>query len=143
VTGSVVIDRPLAVYRLHGTNEFSKHPHLNGVLSYDRSSPSDPNQLGRKLIIDHLIANAQLFLRKMPSPGHYMNALKAVDDPWPRLPSTVAGCRSYLAGKIVADAATLAPALGFFEFMAFLKRLKVAPQVILKARLNCKKAKRS
>src|SRR6202047_902721 len=36
VTGSVVIDRPLAVYRLHGMNAFSKHPHLNGVLSYDR-----------------------------------------------------------------------------------------------------------
>jgi Glycosyl transferase family 2 len=144
VTGNVVIDRPLAVYRLHGMNEFSRHPHLNGVLNYERNSPSDPNQLGRKMIIDHLIANAQLFLPKMPTSWRYMNALKAVDDPWPRLPSTVAGCRSYLAGKLVEEAATLVPRLGLFIFIAFsLTRLKVAPHVILRAWLNYKRAKRS
>jgi len=143
VTGSVVIDRPLAVYRLHGMNEFSKHPHLNGVLNYERNSPSDPNQLGRKMIIDHLIAHAQLFLRKVPSSWHYMNALKAVDDARPRLPSPVAGCRSYLAGKLVAEAATLAPTLGSSIFIAFLARLKVAPHVILRAWLKLTKEKRS
>jgi glycosyltransferase involved in cell wall biosynthesis len=143
VTGSVVIDRPLGVYRLHGMNEFSKHPHLNGVVNYERNSPSDPNQLGRKMVIDHLIANARLFLRKMPSPWRYMNALKAVDDPWPRLPSTVAGCRSYLAGKLVTEARVLAPALGIFYFIVLLVWLKVAPQVILKACLKRTTAKRS
>ena len=139
VTGSVVIDRPLAVYRMHGLNAFSRHPHLNGVLSYDRNSPSDPNQLARKMVIDHLIAHAQLFLRKMPSPWHYMNALKVVDDAWPRLPSTVAGCRSYLAGKVVAEAATLAPALGSFYFIVLLVRLMAAPHVILQAWLKSKR----
>jgi glycosyltransferase involved in cell wall biosynthesis len=143
VTGSVVIDRPLAVYRLHGMNEFSRHPHLNGVLNYERNSPSDPNQLGRKMIIDHLIANARLFLRKMPSPWRYMNALKAVDDPWPRLPSTVAGCHSYLASKLVTEARALAPALGFFYFIVLLGWLKVAPHVILKACFEGTKEKRS
>jgi len=56
----------------------------------------------------------------------------AVDDPWPRLPSTVAGCRSYLAGKLVTEASALAPALGFFNFIVMLAWLKVAPHVILK-----------
>ena len=139
VTGSVVIDRPLAVYRLHGMNEFSKHPHLNGVLNYERNSPSDPNQLGRKMIIDHLIGNAQLFLRKIPNSWHYMSALKVVDDAWPRLPSTVAGCRSYLAGKVVAEAATLAPALGSFYFIVLLVRLMAAPHVIMQAWLKSKR----
>jgi glycosyltransferase involved in cell wall biosynthesis len=143
VTGSVVIDRPLGIYRLHGMNVFSKHPHLNGVLNYERNNPSDPNQLGRKMIIDHLIGNAELFLRKIPTSWHYMSALKVVDDAWPRLPSTVAGCRSYLAGKVVAEAATLAPALGLFYFIVLLARLKVAPHVILKACLNSKRAKQN
>jgi glycosyltransferase involved in cell wall biosynthesis len=143
VTGSVVIDRPLGVYRLHGMNVFSKHPHLNGVLNYERNSPSDPNQLGRKMLIDHLLANARLFLRKIPSPWLYMNTLKAVDDPWPRLPSPVAGCRSYLVGKLVAEASALVPALGFFNFIILLARLKVAPHVILKACLKSTKEKRS
>jgi glycosyltransferase involved in cell wall biosynthesis len=140
VTGSVVIDRPLGIYQLHGVNVFSKRPHLNGILSYDRDSH---NELGRELIIDHLIANAPLFLRKMPSPWHFMDALKAVDGAWPRLPTSVAGCRSYLAGRVVAEAATVAPALGFFHFIYWLKRLKVAPHAILKACLNRTKVKRS
>ena len=143
VTGSVVIDRPLGVYRLHGMNVFSKHPHLNGVLSYDRSGPSDHNQLGHKMIMDHLIANARLFLLKMPSPWHYMNALKTLDKSWPRLPSTVPGCRSYLAGKIVTEAATLVPALGYFNFVDLLRQLKTAPHVILKVYLDRKTEKRS
>jgi glycosyltransferase involved in cell wall biosynthesis len=143
VTGSVVIDRPLGVYRLHGMNEFSKHPHLNGVVNYERNSPSDPNQLGRKMIIDHLIANAGLFLHKMPSPWRYMNAMKAVDDEWPRILSPVPCCRSYLAGRVVAEARALAPALGLFNFIVLLVRLKVAPHVILKACLKRTKEKRS
>ncbi len=120
---------------------FSKHPHLNGILSYDRDSPD--NELGRKMIIDHLIANVQLFLRKMPSSWHYMKALKAMDDLWPRLPSTVPGCPSYLAGKIVTEANALVPELGFFSFVGFLRELKVAPHVILKACLQRKTEKRS
>jgi hypothetical protein len=143
VTGSVVIDRPLAVYRLHGMNVFSKHPHLSGVLNYDRNCPSDPNQLGHKLITDHLIANAQLFLRKMPDSWHYMDALQVLNDSWPRLPSTVPGCRSYLAGRLVTEAATLAPAVGFSKFIVCLKRLKVARYVILKTCLKRKKQQRS
>ncbi|MCI0598494.1 MAG: glycosyltransferase [Beijerinckiaceae bacterium] len=133
VTGSVVIDRPLGVYRLHGMNVFSKHPHLNGVVSYDRSGPSDHNQTGRKLIMDHLIANAKFFVPKMPSPGHYINALKALDDSWPRLPSTVPGCRTYLAGKVITEAPALSSALGYFYFILLLKRLKAAPHVVIKA----------
>jgi hypothetical protein len=140
--GSVVIDRPLAVYRLHGMNEFSKHPQLHCMLSYERG-PSDNDHIGRKMVMDHLITKAKLFLRKVHNPHHYMNALKALDDPWPRLPSSVPGCRSYLGGKIVTEAGALAPALGLFNFIGLLRRLKVAPHVILKACLNRKKEKRS
>jgi glycosyltransferase involved in cell wall biosynthesis len=141
--GSVLIDRSLAVYRLHGMNVFSKHPHLHCMLSYERGGPSDDDQLGRKMVIDHLIANARLFLRKLHSPHHYMNALKALDDAWPRLPSPVPGCRSYLAGKIVTEARALAPALGLSNFIGLLARLKAAPHVILRAWLNGKREKRS
>lgn len=133
VTGSVVIDRPLGVYRLHGTNVFSKHPHLNNVVSYDRLGPSDHNQTGRKMIMDHLIKNANVFVPKMSSPGHFISALKSLDESWPRLPSPVPGCRTYLAGKVVTEASALASALGYFQFVVLLKRLKASPTVIVKA----------
>ena len=41
VTGNVVIDRPLGIYRLHGMNEFSKHPHLNGVRKLRETASPD------------------------------------------------------------------------------------------------------
>jgi glycosyltransferase involved in cell wall biosynthesis len=147
VTGSVVIDRPLGVYRLHGMNVFSKHPHLNNVVSYDRGGPSDRNHPGRKMIMDHLIKNANVFVPKMSSPGHFITALKALDDSWPRLPSSVPGCRTYLAGRIVTEASALASALGYFHFIILLKRLRAAPNVIVKAWAtawaNRKQAKRN
>jgi hypothetical protein len=133
VTGSVVIDRPLGVYRLHGMNVFSKHPHLNGVVSYDREGPSDHNQTGRKMIMDHLITNARFFVPKMPSPGHFITALKALDDSWPRLPSAVPGCRTYLTGRVMTEASALCSALGYFYFIILLKRIRAAPNVIVKA----------
>ncbi|HZM07854.1 MAG TPA: glycosyltransferase family A protein [Methylocella sp.] len=139
--GSVLIDRSLAIYRLHGMNVFSKHPHLYCLLSYERGGPSDNDLLGRKMVIDHLIANAPLFLRKLHSPQHYMSALQALDDVRPRLPSTVAGCRSYLAGKLVSEAGALSNQLGLFNFILLLKRLKVMPHIGLLACLRRKNKK--
>jgi len=141
LTGSVVIDRSLAIYRLHGMNVFSKHPNLYGMLNYERGGVSDNDLLGRKLVIDHLIAKADLFLHKVESPQHYMQALMALDGAWPRLPSTVRGCRTYVAGKVVGESAALSRNLGLLNFVLLLKRLGVAPHVILLASLRRKNKK--
>jgi len=141
--GSVVIDRALAIYRLHGMNVFSKHPNLFGMLNYERGGVSDNDLVGRKLVIDHLIAQAELFLHKLESPQQYMRALLALDAAWPRIPSTIGGCRTYVAGKLVTDSATLTRELGLFNFVLLLARLKVAPHVILLACLRRKNKKRT
>ena len=141
--GSVVIDRALAIYRLHGMNVFSKHPNLFGMLNYERGGVSDNDLVGRKLVIDHLIAQAELFLHKLESPQQYMRALLALDAAWPRIPSTVGGCRTYVAGKLVTDSATLMRELGLFNFVLLLARLKVVPHVILLACLRRKNKKRT
>lgn len=141
--GSVVIDRALAIYRLHGMNVFSKHPNLFGMLNYERGGVSDNDLVGRKLVIDHLIAKAELFLHKLESPQQYMRALLALDAAWPRIPSTVGGCRTYVAGKLVTDSAALTRELGLFNFVLLLARLKVAPHVILLACLRRKNKKRT
>jgi hypothetical protein len=99
--GSVVIDRALAIYRLH-----------------------------RKLVIDHLFASAELFLHKLESPHQFIKAVQALDAAWPRIPSTVRGCRSYAAGKAVTQSGLLARELGLYNFVLLLRRLKLAPHVI-------------
>ena len=134
--GSVVIDRALAIYRLHGMNVFSKHPNLYGMLTFERGGPSDNDMLGRRMVIDHLFANAGLFLRKLESPRQFMQAVRALDAAWPRMPSTVRGCRTYAAGKAVAQSGQLKRELGLFNFVLLLSWLMVAPHVILLACLR-------
>ena len=122
--GSVVIDRPLATYRLHGTNVFFKQPPLYGVLSYERGL-NDNDQIGRKMVIDHLITKTDLFLSKLEDSRTYTRALKALDDAWPRLPSTVRGAGTYVTGKLISEPARLARKLGFFNYVSLLVRLRL------------------
>jgi glycosyltransferase involved in cell wall biosynthesis len=131
LTGSVVIGRPLGVYRLHAMHVFSKQPHLNNLVGYDRGGPSDHKQTGRKMIIDYLTANATPFMEKLVSPSIYIGALRALDLSWPPLPSPVRGCRTYVTAKVVTEASALAPALGYFNFFALLLRLKAGPHVVI------------
>lgn len=122
--GSVVLDRPLAAYRLHGKNVFSKHPPLNCVLNYERGL-EDNDQTGRKMVIDHLMAKAEFFLRKLENSQIYMRALKALDRAWPRLPATVRGAGTYVSGKLVAEPARFVRELGFFTYVLLLVRLRL------------------
>ncbi len=141
--GSVLIDRALSVYRMHGTNVFSNHPSLYCMVNYERNAHSDSKVRSRKSLIDHLIANSALFLAKTYSKDHYILLLKVLDKARPHIPSTVAGCRSYLAGKLVSEPMMLAQELGLSAFIRLLVWLKVAPQVILLTCLRCKNKKRT
>jgi glycosyltransferase involved in cell wall biosynthesis len=62
VCGSVLIDRPVAVYRLHGGNIYSQRPQLNRVLCYQPGSAGDSNEKARALLVDHLVAHAGRFI---------------------------------------------------------------------------------
>ncbi len=112
LTGSVLIDRPLSIYRLHGGNGFTKHAHLNRVLNYDRSGPNDLEQRSRELIIDHFISNARLFHGKLHNSAIYLQALEAINDIWPPLRSANNGEQSYLAERLEAEAEALADVFG-------------------------------
>jgi glycosyltransferase involved in cell wall biosynthesis len=136
LTGSVLIDRPLSIYRLHGVNVFSQHPHLNGFLNYDRSSVNNNDQKARYLLIDHLIADADAFMRKVPSSFHFLGALKALSDSWPRMPSKVAGCRTYLGGEVVKNFAQLSQAVGFWPLLVWTSLLGVAPWTLVGASIR-------
>ncbi|MBO0732994.1 MAG: glycosyltransferase family 2 protein [Methylocapsa sp.] len=58
VSGSVLIDRPLAVYRMHGNNIFTQRPQLNNVLPYKEGGAGDSNRKARAILVDHLAAHA-------------------------------------------------------------------------------------
>ncbi|MCI0598113.1 MAG: glycosyltransferase family 2 protein, partial [Beijerinckiaceae bacterium] len=62
VSGSVLIDKPVAVYRLHGGNIYSQRPQLNDVLCYEPGGPGDSNERARAALTDHLVKCANRFV---------------------------------------------------------------------------------
>ncbi len=62
VSGSVLIDKPVAVYRLHGGNIYSQRPQLNDVLCYQPGGAGDSNERARAALVDHLVACAGRFV---------------------------------------------------------------------------------
>ncbi len=102
---------------MHGWNFYSQTPQLNSLLNYDRDSPNDNDQIGRRLIVDYLITNADIFVRRVHTPFQLLFALKALNESWPRLPSRVPGARSYVGGEVLSHFAQLAEALGTWRLM--------------------------
>jgi glycosyltransferase involved in cell wall biosynthesis len=139
LTGSVLIDRALSIYRLHGSNVFSKGPNLNAMLNYDRNGPNN-DQKGRRMVVDHLIANAGFFGRKVHSPFHMLKALSALNDPWPRMPSRIAGSRSYTGGEVIAHFSQLCGALGLWRVALWTPLLGVYPWALAWAWLKYMRA---
>jgi glycosyltransferase involved in cell wall biosynthesis len=62
VSGSVLIDTPVAVYRLHGDNIYSQRPQLNHVLCYQPGGAGDSNARARAALTDHLVERADRFV---------------------------------------------------------------------------------
>lgn len=135
-SGSILIDRPLGIYRLHGANVFARMASLNGFLQYDRGAPSDNDQKGRRMVIDQLIAHADLFCRQLRSPFAYLGTLSALNGTWPRLPSRIAGCRSYLGGEVILNFRSLSEAVGRLRLIVWANLLGIAPWLLFDAWLK-------
>jgi len=75
LTGSVLIDQPLAVYRHHSANGLARHPHLNGFFSFKRGREPDNSQIGRLLLIDYFMDCSDDLIRRS-SPRHFIDALQ-------------------------------------------------------------------
>lgn len=133
LTGSVLIDRALSVYRQHGTNVFLKCPNLNGLMAYDRGVAAENDQKGRRMAVDHLIAGALFFAGKMHSPYYYLRALWTLNGSWPRLPSRISGCRSYVGGEVIDHFAQLSEAVSRWQLALLAICLGTAPWTLASA----------
>ena len=125
LTGGVLIDMALAAYRVHGDNLFSKHADLHCMIAFQRDAPVDFNLLAKKLLIDHLIENVDLFLAKSIAPERFVDALAALDSAWPSLP----GAPTYAIDKLIAEKPEIVGKTRLIKFVNCLKRLKFAPSI--------------
>ncbi len=114
ITGSVLIDDALAVYRLHGGNIFSKRPQLHNVLSYQAGCAGDSNDQAKAILVDHLIDRAGFFLQRGWTAFDYARLLRRLDCSDPDAGGTTPrwSARSRVATRLVRDFPAVASTLG-------------------------------
>jgi glycosyltransferase involved in cell wall biosynthesis len=114
VSGSVLIDEALAVYRLHGGNIFSKRPQLENVLPYQPGGSGDSNAQARAILIDHMFDRAAFFMARGWNAFDYTRLLRRLDcaDPDAGPSSPRWSSRSRLANLLIEHFSVIAPILG-------------------------------
>lgn len=65
VSGAVLIDMPLTIYRIHGGNGFSNHVELSGVHAADPEKAFRAEHYAWRAVVDRLVDDAEFFVRKM------------------------------------------------------------------------------
>lgn len=120
VSGSVLIDAPVAVYRLHGGNIFSQRPQRNHVLCYEPGGAGDSNPKAKAVLIDHLIARANRFVGRGWTRIEFLRLLWKVDceNPGPSAPRWAR--RSHGAATLVKNYDSIAPLLGRWQVKVWL-----------------------
>ena len=112
VSGSVLIDAPVAVYRLHGGNVYSQRPQLNHVLCYEPGGAGDSNAKARAALVDHVIGRADRFVGRGWIWINFLWLLWRLDckNPDPDAPRWAR--RSRAAAALVKNYDLIAPLLG-------------------------------
>jgi glycosyltransferase involved in cell wall biosynthesis len=130
ISGSVLIDTPLAVYRLHGTNQYSRRPQLNNVLSGDPADKAAHDLQARAALARHLAAHASRFAGRGWTWIEFLWLLWMMDCPdnRPGLPRWAR--RSSGAAAIVNNFDSLSDLLGKWPLKAWLALRFVPLKVI-------------
>jgi glycosyltransferase involved in cell wall biosynthesis len=131
VSGSVLVDEALAVYRIHGRNQFSNRAQLAHVVSYDPNRTSGMDRQARGYVVDHLVARAERFVGRGWDRIEYLRLLRRLDRPDPEGSSSWAR-RSRVASGFVGRFRDFAPLFGPRILIAFLILLGVPLMRILR-----------
>ena len=77
--GSVLIDKPLFVYRFHGSNIYSRRAQLNRTICYTPGGAGDSNDRARMLLIDHFVGHPERFAQTLPLKLNFLALLFLLD----------------------------------------------------------------
>lgn len=126
LTGSVVIDRTLTVYRMHESNVFVRHPHLDGCFNFARNGRYDEERTARRMLIDHCFDSLPALADKLQDRRRLLDAIRTINDVNP--PLRAAGGRgSYAAEAFVRHLPTLRRVLERGERAIWALALRVSP----------------
>jgi glycosyltransferase involved in cell wall biosynthesis len=111
LTGSVLIDHPLAAYRLHGSNDFIKTATIHRIRVYSPDYLEQRSAIAMAMIIDHIIENAASLAHRLESRHYLIEALNALGESWPPIIDAKFG-PGYLGRQIILHRRLLLKALG-------------------------------
>ncbi len=130
LVGSALIDAPVAAYRLHGKNVFSRHPSLNRLRGFDDAGAKNNNDVANKTLIDHFVDQAPAITARLHRKADLMASLDAINNLWPRLAGGRAGCSTYLGAKVCDRYPILADIFGRWTVAIWLLRLRTSPLLV-------------
>lgn len=126
LTGSVVIDRTLTVYRMHETNVFARHPHLDGCFNFARNGRYDEERTARRMLIDHCFDSLPTLADKLQDRRRLLDAVRTINDVNPPLRAEEAP-GSYAAAAFVRHRAVVRRVLARGEQAMWALALRVSP----------------
>ena len=132
ICGSVLIDKPLAVYRLHGANRYTRRAQLNNVLAGEPSGVDNHNAKARVALASHLVACASRFAGRGWTWIEYLWLLWRMDFPDLSRDAPSWARRSRAAAVIVNNYDSLSLLLGKWPVKAWLALRRVPPNVIFR-----------
>lgn len=125
VSGSVLIDEAVAVYRIHGGNMFSRRAQLHHVLCYEPGGTGDSNDQAESYVVDHLIERAERFVGRGWTPFDFLWLLRRCDRANPDETVPRWARRSRAASGLVKHFHAVAPLFGTPLLVAFLVVFRV------------------
>jgi glycosyltransferase involved in cell wall biosynthesis len=132
VSGSVLVDEAVAVYRIHGRNQFSNRAQLSHVVCYDPNRTSGMDRQARGYVVDHLIGQAERFVGRGWDRVDYLRLLRRLDRPNPDATAPAWSRRSLVATGLVRRFRDLAPLFGRWILLGFLVLLGVPSSEVVR-----------
>ena len=72
LTGSLVIDVPIGVYRIHGDNRFTKHLPLEALRNFDVTGEQTKASGEAAVLLRHLLQHAERFGARVGHPSQFI-----------------------------------------------------------------------
>lgn len=121
ITGSITIDLPLGIYRMHETNMFTKHPALSNLVQFDKAQLGASDEEVSLEMIECFRKQAASLASRLEDPETYIDAIDAFTKVGPGL-KVPDESSNYTLHFLRANAGVLTQAFGESRYKSWLRR---------------------
>ncbi len=141
LTGSVLIDRPLVVYRQHGSNIFAQHTLITNFHFHKFNGEREETTAAVPEIIKTFLYTVGELAGRLDWSGTYIGAIETLSFIWS--PSTPSQTRAFMRQFLKDNETTLIKAFGAQTYGQWVARYTVGKSIFSRLRRNAGKANRS